>query len=242
MLVGAPVVGNSRQSRSVESADVRAGIARSVAESKSKSPSTVRAYASDWRRFDTWCARHEHQGLPPDRLVVAAYLTDAADTLIDSGQRAYAPATLSRWVAAIGHRHQVAGYRMPTADPIATATLFGIRQSCAAAGERPLREMAPLLTSDIVTIVAQARDAVTGWAGKLLERRDTALLLTGLRVRSGVANWSASTAATSLCTVSTGCTFDCDGRRPTRTVPGVKALPITVSRVSCPPLCGGCRS
>ncbi|GAA3130336.1 hypothetical protein GCM10020255_003890 [Rhodococcus baikonurensis] len=62
---------------------------------ESKSPSTVRAYTSDWRRFDTWCARREHRELPADPLVIAAYLTDAADTLTDTGARAYAPATLA---------------------------------------------------------------------------------------------------------------------------------------------------
>jgi hypothetical protein len=33
-------------------------------------------------------------------MVVAAYLIDAADTYTQDGERAYSPATLSRWVAA----------------------------------------------------------------------------------------------------------------------------------------------
>ena len=234
MLVEAPTVGNSRQPEPVVSADVRARIARSVAESKS--PSTVRAYASDWRRFDTWCALHDHQELPADPLVIAAYLTDAADTLTDTGTRAYAPATLSRWISAIGHRHQVAGYPPPTTDPIVTATLSGIRRSYAAAGDRPRRQMVPLLTSDIVTIVTAARDAVTGWAGEVLERRDTALLLMG---------FAGAFRRSELVGLDCGdiTVHRLDGlhvrlRRSKTDQDGtgaVKALPFTTSHVSCPP-------
>ncbi|MFD6517645.1 hypothetical protein [Rhodococcus sp. NPDC060176] len=236
MLVEAPAVGNSRQPEPMVSADVRARIERSVAESKS--PSTVRAFASDWRRFDTWCARHEHRELPADPLVIAACLTDAAaaDTLADTGTRAYAPATLSRSISAIGHRHQVAGYPPPTTDPIVTATLSGIRRSYAAAEDRPRRQMAPLLTSDIVAIVAHAREAVTGWAGEVLERRDTALLLMG---------FAGAFRRSELVGLDCGdiAVHRLDGlhvrlRRSKTDQDGtgaVKALPFTTSHVSCPP-------
>ncbi|WP_267951746.1 hypothetical protein [Rhodococcus globerulus] len=43
-------------------------------------------------------------------------------------------------------------------------------------GDRPRQQFSPLLTSDLVTIVAQAREAVIGWASEVLERRDAALL------------------------------------------------------------------
>ncbi|NRI68745.1 hypothetical protein FEZ60_24810 [Rhodococcus sp. MS16] len=65
---------------------------------------------------------------------------------------------------------------MPIADPIVKATLSGIRRSYAAVGDRPRQQFSPLLTSDLVTIVAQAREAVIGWASEVLERRDAALL------------------------------------------------------------------
>jgi hypothetical protein len=50
--------------------------------------------------FVTWCFSHGHTPLPAHPMVVAAYLIDAADTYTQDGERAYSPATLSRWVAA----------------------------------------------------------------------------------------------------------------------------------------------
>ncbi len=58
-------------------------------------------------------------------------------------------------------------------------TPAGIRRDYAAVGDRPRTPRAALLTADIVTIVAAARNAVDGWAGAVLERRDSALMLMG---------------------------------------------------------------
>lgn len=59
------------------------------------------------------------------------------------------------------------------------ATVAGIRRDYATAGERSRTPRAPLLTADIVAIVAKARAEVAGWADEVLERRDTAILLLG---------------------------------------------------------------
>jgi hypothetical protein len=83
-------------------AESAALVSRAVGVSKAEN--TRRAYVSDWRRFDRWCAAQEHEVLPADPLVVAAYLAEAAELRDEPGGRVYAPATLTRWVAAIGHR------------------------------------------------------------------------------------------------------------------------------------------
>ncbi|RZL83052.1 MAG: site-specific integrase [Rhodococcus sp. (in: high G+C Gram-positive bacteria)] len=154
-----------------------ARIGRSMAESRSEG--TRRAYTSAWRRFEHWCRRHGHASLPAHAATVAAYLVDAADTIGPDGVRVYAPATLTKWVAAIAHQHHRTGHESPTGHEIVRATLSGIRRDYAAAGDRPRNPRAPLLTADIVTIVTTARAEVTGWADAVLERRDSALLLMG---------------------------------------------------------------
>lgn len=150
------------------------------AASSSRSAGTQRAYDSAWRRFDTWCHRNGHRALPADPAVIAAYLVDAADTRNTSGERAYAPATLTKWVAAITDRHRRSGCTaIPTGHELVRATLSGIRREYATAGDRPRVVRAPLLTDDIVTLVTAANDQVDGWSDAVYARRDCALLLIG---------------------------------------------------------------
>ena len=159
------------------SPDVAARIERSIAASRSLG--TRRAYSSAWRRFETWCIATGHAPLPAHPAVVAAYLVAAADTLTTTGARAYAPSTLGKWTAAIADRHRATGHDNPCGHEMVRATLAGIRRDYASAGERSRNPRAPLLTSDISTIVDHARRSATGWASEVLERRDTALLLMG---------------------------------------------------------------
>ncbi|MGV8875259.1 MAG: site-specific integrase [Rhodococcus sp. (in: high G+C Gram-positive bacteria)] len=157
--------------------EVAARIERSMAASRSAG--TRRAYTSAWRRFETWCAAAGHIALPAHPATVAAYLVAAADTLTVDGTRVYAPSTLGKWVAAIADRHRATGHDNPCGHEMVRATLAGIRRDYASAGERPRNPRAPLLTSDITTIVDHARRSATGWASEVLERRDSALLLMG---------------------------------------------------------------
>ncbi|MFA5711639.1 MAG: integrase [Mycolicibacterium sp.] len=150
------------------------------AAASAQSPATRRAYDSAWRRFDDWCIRRGYRSLPAEPAVVAAYFVDAADTIDEQGQRCYAPATLSKWVAAISDRHRRHGAEAaPTQHPVVLSTLAGIRREYAAAGDRPRSPRAPLLTEDVLSIVAAARAQVLGWADAVHERRDSALLLMG---------------------------------------------------------------
>lgn len=62
----------------------------------SKAENTRRAYVSDWRRFESWCAARGHQAMPAHPVTIAAYISNAAAIRTPAGERAYAPSTLSR--------------------------------------------------------------------------------------------------------------------------------------------------
>lgn len=149
------------------------------AMSASRAEGTTRTYASAWRRFESWCTTHGHTALPAHPATVAAYLVDAADTLTPDGTSAYAPATFSKWVAAIAYVHRRSAHPSPTGHETVRATLSGVRRTIATTGDRPRKQMKPLLVGHIVTMVTISREAVTGWSSEVLERRDSALLLMG---------------------------------------------------------------
>ena len=58
------------------------------------------------------------------------------------------------------------------ADAIQRSRAENIRRDYAANGDRPRLQSAPLLVDDLVTIVAAALQAVTGWAGEQPDLRD----------------------------------------------------------------------
>lgn len=60
---------------------------------------TSRAYASDWRQFETWCERYRLHSLPAAPAVVALYLTSLA-------KRGLTVSTVRRRAAAIGRAHR----------------------------------------------------------------------------------------------------------------------------------------
>ncbi|KHJ70488.1 tyrosine-type recombinase/integrase [Rhodococcus sp. Chr-9] len=206
------------------------------AAARSRSESTRRNYAADWQRFAAWCAQEGHVALPAHPLTVAAYLLEASATVTETGERAYSPATLARWVAGIGYHHRRAGHPAPGSDELVTATLSGIRRDYAAAGERPRSPRAPLLTADIVTIVEKMRADCGSWAAEVLERRDSAILLLGF---AGAFRRSELVALTcsdislhrldGLHIKLRKSKTDQEGRG------SIRALPFTHSHVSCPP-------
>lgn len=115
---------------------VAARIEQSMASARSAG--TRRAYASAWRRFDTWCTLRNHQSLPAHPATVAAYLVDAADTLTPDGSKAYAPSTFGKWVAAIADRHRSTGRDNPCSHEMVTATLRRYTEGlCRSGGAAP---------------------------------------------------------------------------------------------------------
>ncbi len=127
-----------------------------------KAPSTLRAYASDWRHFVDWCAEFECSALPATPDTVALYLTSLAGT--------HRPSTISRRLTAITKVHQANGLVSPaTVTELAVGeTLKGIRRTLGTAQ----RGKTPLLTADLLQVLAHLAPHLAG-------TRDRALLLVG---------------------------------------------------------------
>jgi site-specific recombinase XerD len=128
----------------------------------SKAKSTIAAYGSDFRIFQSFCQARGLNALPASPEAVVAFLAAQA-TL---GKRA---STLQRRLAAIGYMHKVANVPNPIGDERIKATLSGVRRSIGAA---PVRKKAA--TSDIVLSMVG-----TAGADSLRQLRDRAILLIG---------------------------------------------------------------
>ena len=123
-------------------------------------PSTLRAYASDLKSFQAWCAKSGLEALPATPEVVGAYLAAAGE--------GYAMQTLRRRVAAIARASGLVGSPLDTKHPAIRETLRGIGRTHGSRGRRS----AALTTTEL----RKLSDACgTGLAGD----RDRALLLTG---------------------------------------------------------------
>lgn len=136
-------------------------------------PNTRAGYQGDWTAFTTWCQEQNLQALPAAPLTVATYLATRANLVDEQGNWFYAPATLSRWLAAINKAHGLAGYPKPGADPTVATTIAGIRRERA----RPESKKAPLVLSELKRALA-AIDINT-WPAGVIGHRDRLILLLG---------------------------------------------------------------
>src|SRR6266851_4072175 len=122
--------------------------------------STLRAYASDWRDFLGFCATRHLPSLPASAEVVALYITHLA------GHRRVA--TVQRRLAAISQVHQDAGHPTPTDDRLVRKTMAGIRRTHGTAPVRKSATRTQLLRQLVLDLPATPEGA-----------RDRALLLVG---------------------------------------------------------------
>ncbi|WP_375453733.1 site-specific integrase [uncultured Methylobacterium sp.] len=126
----------------------------------SKSASTRRAYATDWRDFLGWCAERGDATLPASGRTVGRYLTHLAGL-------GRSVSTIDRRAAAIAAVHRAAGHTAPTALEEVRSILTGIRNTL---GRRPDKKQA--LTADLVAkVVKRIRGQELG------SHRDRALIL-----------------------------------------------------------------
>jgi integrase len=129
----------------------------------SKSAATLRCYASDWLDWLRFCGAHNACPLPAHPGMLAAWLS----SLADAGKRA---STISRRLAAVGHRHREAGIDpLPTASQGVRETLAGIKRTI---GTAPAQKSAA--TADIV------RRMLDSCGDDLIGLRDRALISFGL--------------------------------------------------------------
>lgn len=127
----------------------------------SKADSTVRAYTSDARVFQDWCAQYGFRSLPASPEAVAGFLVHEAE----AGR---STSTIGRRLAAIRYAHKLAKAPDPTDDEDVRATMKGIRRRV---GVAPTQKAAA--TADILAaLLTRTPDTLTG-------KRDRALLALG---------------------------------------------------------------
>lgn len=123
--------------------------------------STKKAYLSDFRTFEAWCASHGVAAMPAHPEVVALYATAMAD----AGRKV---STIERAVTSIAQVHRSRGIDWPRSHPAVTEVLAGVRRRL---GTAPAQK-APVIDQRLVALLEGAGDDLVGL-------RDRALLTLG---------------------------------------------------------------
>lgn len=144
---------------------VRAYVDQSVA------PNTRRAYAADWRHFQSWCQIHRLEPLPASPKTVAAYLSALADGSATEEGKPYTAATIRRRMTSIRIVHGAREAPDPTDTELVAKTWRGIRRDEDVSVAQKGREA--LLADHIRAVVEALED------DQLKGRRDRALVLVG---------------------------------------------------------------
>jgi site-specific recombinase XerD len=128
---------------------------------RSKSAATIKAYASGWRDFLSFCEARDVSALPASDHTVALYLSDMADR----GARA---ATIARRLVVISQAHKGADLPSPTTSSLVHRVHAGVRRTIGTAqvGKAP-------------ALVADLKKMVHNLPGTRVGLRDRALLLVG---------------------------------------------------------------
>ena len=86
----------------------------------SKADNTLRAYKSDFKDFEAFCAKHGFNSIPSEPKVVSLYLTHLSTNSKIS--------TLRRRLVSIGVVHKLKGHYLDTKHPIIIENLMGIKR------------------------------------------------------------------------------------------------------------------
>ena len=121
----------------------------------SRSPNTLKAYASDLEQFKLWGGE-----LPSTPEQVAQFIAERADFL--------KPATLSRYVASLAIAHQAMGLASPTSSELVRSVIKGIRRVHGVTQ----KAAKPLVKEDLFAVLDAMGDT-------LKDARDRSLLLVG---------------------------------------------------------------
>ncbi|MBC5801360.1 MAG: site-specific integrase [Candidatus Eremiobacteraeota bacterium] len=146
----------------------------------SQAASTRRAYASDLRDFDAFCAQHGERSYPAEPQTIALYVAASADRV--------KVATIRRRLAAISVRHRRAGLESPCSHRIVREVVSGIAREKGTAPRRvdaaTLDVLRPLLLAVRGDDLAAKRDRaiiLLGFAAALRRSELAALRLEDLR-------------------------------------------------------------
>jgi integrase len=129
---------------------------------QSQAPNTQRSYATGWRAWSDWAARHGASVLPAEPAAVALWLA----SLAAAGAK---PSTVRSRLAAVAHYCRAGGERLDTKSREIASIMAGIGRASSVA---PCRKKA-ILTDDLRAMVA-ALDGLT-----LAGVRDRAVLMLG---------------------------------------------------------------
>lgn len=199
-------------------------------------PSTALNYRNDWTKFTEWCSIRGHVSMPAHPHTVADFLTEHAALRTETGDRAYATSSLTRWVASINYWHRACARPAPGHSQVVKDTLSGLRRTYAAAGERPTKRAAPLDLSEVTHIVTAMRDGGTTWQTRLRERRDSLLILLGFLGAFRRSELSALDLQDIECHPADGLHLRVRRSKSDQFGEGmVKAAPVAVGHAMCPP-------
>lgn len=129
-----------------------------------KAPSTLKAYQSDFRIFESWYTAHGLTSLPAAPQTIALYIASCVVARL-------APATIARRMASISKAHQAAGYEDSPASTkhfVVGEVLKGARRTLGVA--QKCKDQ--LLLNDICSLLAACPNSLLGL-------RDRALILIG---------------------------------------------------------------
>ena len=108
-------------------------------------------------------------------MLVAAYLTEAAEERKPDGRPAFGAASLTRWASSINQVHAAAGLPVPGRSEVVRRALSGVRRT----RKTPPKRRSPLLLADVRLLLEAMRPSMTVWPAAMAAHRDAALLLMG---------------------------------------------------------------
>jgi len=130
---------------------------------KARAANTLRAYASDWADFSSWCAGRSLPSLPAETETIILYLTECSSRIKAS--------TLARRVATISQAHQSQGMESLTHRSAIRLFLRALRREKAEQGSFERRKRA-ILGHELRAMLLAIPPSILGI-------RDKALLLAG---------------------------------------------------------------
>lgn len=113
--------------------------------------------------------------MPASPMVVAAYLTAAAEEGKVDGRPRFGSASFTRWASSINQIHTAGGFPAPGRSEVVRRALAGVRRTRKA----PPKRRSPLLLADVRTLLEQMRPSVFVWLAAMAAHRDATLLLMG---------------------------------------------------------------
>ena len=123
----------------------------------SKAKNTLRAYKSDFKDFELFCAKHAFNTLPTDPKIISLYLTHLSKFAKVS--------TLRRRIVSISMIHKLKGHYLDTKHPLIIENLMGIKRTKGSIqkGKKPLlinhlKLIINVINQDRISEIKKARD------------------------------------------------------------------------------------